>query len=177
MRHFLSLIVISLIILTLPACSKKDRKWVKYTAGDGSFSIKMPENYTVSEEKENTIFGKQVVHYVSWKPSALSLDIFKSFQVKYTDCPQGMPADTVLNRYIADRIKAFDEVKVEPQSIHIGHYPAREVIYDPPSDIVIIIVKECVADNRLYDISVIAKRNFPTNVESGIFLNSFQVLK
>jgi len=182
MRHLLRLTVICTIILTLSSCSEKSGNWQKYTAGDGSFAINMPEGYTKADKRENTVFGRQTVHYITWKPSVFGLDKFKLFQITYTDCPKTAAADTLtigamLDKSMTERKKDFTEVDVAFQNVNVDGYPGREFIYDPPSDNVITIVKECIANNRLYDITVIAKRNYPTNIELGNFFNSFQVLR
>lgn len=182
MRQFLNLIVIGSIVCMLSSCAQSDLKWQKYTAGDGSFSISMPENYIKTEKRENTVFGRQVVHYIFWKPSVFALDKFKLFQITYTDCPRGFTSDTLtlgalLDRSITERKKDFTEIDVESQNVDVSGYRGRAFIYDAPSDNVITIVKQCIANNRLYDISIIAKRNYPTNIELGNFFNSFQVLR
>ena len=182
MLRSLSVIVFIVFTFTLSSCSQNDVKWQKYTASDGTFSINMPESYTKTEKRENTVFGRQVVHYVSWKPSVFALDKFKLFQITYTECPKGYTSDTLslgalLDRSISERKKDFPEVEVQPQNIEMAGYRGRAFIYDPPSDNVITVVKQCIADDRLYDITVIAKRNYPTNIELGNFFNSFQVLK
>ena len=174
--------VISSVVFMLSSCANNNLKWQRYTAGDGSFYISMPEGYTKTEKRENTVFGRQVVHYINWKPSVFALDKFKLFQVTYTDCPVGFTSDTLslgalLDRSITERKKDFPEVDVDAQNIEICGYRGRAFIYDPPSDNVITIVKQCIANKRLYDITVIAKRNYPTNIEIGTFFNSFQVLR
>jgi hypothetical protein len=182
MRYFLSLIVTGSIIFLLSSCSENSSKWQKYTASDGSFAINMPENYTKIDKRENTVFGRQTVHYITWKPSSFALDKFRLFQLTYTDCPKGSAADTLtigamLDKSMTQRKTDFPEVDVDFQNVSIDGYPGREFIYNPPSDNVITIVKECIANNRLYEMTVIAKKNYPTNVEIGNFFTSFQVLR
>src|ERR1700684_4024027 len=103
MRRFLSLVVISSVVFMLSACTSGSLKWRKYTAGDGTFSINMPDGYVKTEKSENTVFGRQVVHYVTWKPSVFALGKFKLFQITYTDCPKGYTSDTLSLGALLDR--------------------------------------------------------------------------
>jgi len=161
----------------LSSCTEKSAHWQKYTSPDGTFSISMPEGYTKVDKKENTVFGRQVVHYITWKPSVFALDKFKLFQVTYTEYPKGEPIEAMLDKSITERKKDFTEVDVTPQNITVNGYPGREFIADAPSDNVITVVKQCVVNNRLYDVAVVVKRNYPTNIEVGNFFNSFQLLR
>ena len=167
----------------LASCSEKDSKWEKFNVTEGNYSILMPSDAKKYVKQEETIFGKQAVHYLSWKPSTFSLNKIKLFQVTYTSCPRSAMADTVLlnatlDNSIENRKKNdFSEIEVATQRVDINGYPGRAFIYGAPKDNVITIVKECVAGDKLYDITVIAKRNYPTNAELTVFYNSFQILR
>ena len=73
MRAFFNLALIITgtlsVVLTLSSCSNNVSKWTKYS--DRNFSITMPEKPQVYDRQEATPFGKQTVHYVSWKPESL----------------------------------------------------------------------------------------------------------
>jgi hypothetical protein len=142
----------------------------------------MPEKPQVYDKQEATPFGKQTVHYVSWKPESLELNKFKLFQVSYTDCPTRFTSDAntlsiALDSSINARKKDFTELDVTSQPIEINGYPGRAFILSPDKDNVITIVKQIVANNKRYDLTVIAKKDYPTNSEVNDFFNSFQVLR
>lgn len=182
MRRFINLAIVSYFILLFSSCTNNDFRWTKYTAPDGSFSIRMPASAKVFDRQEQTPFGKQVVHYVSWKPSTFELNKFRLFQVSYTDCPARYTIDSShtnvsLDSSINLRKRDFTESDINSEPIEINGYSGRAFIYDPASENVVTIVKECVANHRRYDITVIAKRNYPTNNEIGDYFNSFTVLR
>jgi hypothetical protein len=180
MRAFANPIVICLTFLVCLSCSTHRNKWTKYS--DRTFSASMPEGAVLSDKQEVTPFGKQSVHYVTWKPSTLELNKFKLFQVSYTDCPARFTGDSMkmnaaLDSSINIRKRDFTENDVASQPIEINGYPGRAFILDPPRDNVITIVKQVIANNKRYDLVVIAKRDYPTNEEISHFFNSFQVLR
>lgn len=180
MRTFVSLIITALAAFFLQSCSEHHNQWAKYS--DAAFSANMPVKPVASDKVEITPFGKQKVHYVTWKPATLELNKFKLFQVSYTDCPARYTSDSMqmnatLDSSINLRKKDFTELEVVSHPIEINGYPGRAFIHDPAKDNVITIVKQIIAGNKRYDLTVIAKRDYPTNNEINNFFNSFQVLK
>lgn len=184
MRAFFSLGLVATgalsIMITASSCSTKASKWSKYS--DRNFSINMPEKPQVYDRQEATPFGKQTVHYVSWKPESLELNKFRLFQVSYTDFPSRFTTDTAtlnmsLDSSINSRKRDFTELDVISHPIEINGYPGRAFILSPDKDNVITIVKQIVANNKRFDLTVIAKKDYPTNNEINNFFNSFQVLR
>ncbi len=164
------------------SCSSNTGKWDRYTAKDGSFSVFMPTPVEAYDKTEMTPFGKQVVHYVTWKPATFELNKFRLFQISYTDCPRQFTSDSTrmnaaLDSSISMRKKDFTELEILSEPIVQNGYPGREFIYDPPKNNVITTVKECIGNNKKFDLTVIAKKDYPTNAEVANFYNSFQVLK
>ncbi len=93
--HKLShLVILCTLFLVLSSCAEKETKWDKYNVPEGNFSIQMPVDAKKFIRQEETIFGKQAVHYLSWKPSTFSLNKIKLFQVTYTTCPRSAMSDT-----------------------------------------------------------------------------------
>ena len=167
-------------VILISSCSQHTNKWAKYS--DHAFSINMPEKPQVYDKQESTAFGKQTVHYVSWKPETLELNKFKLFQVSYTDCParyttDSMRLNSALDSSINLRKRDFTELDIISQPIEINGYPGRAFILDPDRDNVVTIVKQIIANNKRYDLTVIAKRDYPTNTEINTFFNSFLVLR
>jgi hypothetical protein len=180
MRERISLFIIFFCLL-IASCTPPNDKWARYS-GDKTFSVLMPVQPVASDRMEATPFGRQNVHYVTWKPATMELNKFKLFQVSYTDCPSRYTSDTAklnatLDTCINLRKRDFTENDVISEAIEIGGYPGRAFIYNPPRENVITIVKEVIANNKRYDLTVIAKRDYPTNTEIGNFYNSFQVLR
>ena len=179
MRVFINLAIISIVIV-ISSCSAPNNKWAKYS--DHSFSVMMPVQPVVADKQEMTLFGKQTVHYITWKPTTLELNKFKLFQVSYTDCPAHYTADTfklnaTLDSSINMRKKDFTDNEILSQPIDINGFPGRAFIYDPPRENAITIVKQVIAYNKKFDLTVIAKRDYPTNAEISNFFNSFQVFR
>ena len=176
-----SLVCIALCIFS--SCRNNAPTWAKYTSREGGFSINMPAQIVKSEKHEVTAFGKQVTHFITWKPSSFAIDKFKLFQVSYTDCPARFSADSgrlnaALDSSINLRKNDFTELKdIDAEPIALNGYPGRAFIYEEPKVSTFAIVKECIANGRKYDLTVVAKKDYPTNVEISNFFNSFQVLK
>ena len=181
MRSFIKLSLISVItISTCSSCSDNNEAWAKYSSKEGAFSVNMPGNIKRLDKTLPTPFGKQVIHYFTWKPSSFSIDKFKLFQVSYTDCPSRAERDTAILRSALDssiglRKKDFTETEIVSEPIEFNGYPGRSFIYDLNNSIT--IVKECIVNNRVYDLTVICKKNYATNIEINNFFNSFQSFK
>lgn len=180
MRTFISFVLCCSACFVITSCSEHNNKWSKY--GDHAFSVTMPAGAKVYDKQETTPFGKQNVHYVTWKPESLELNKFRLFQVSYTDCPARFTGDTMkinatLDSSINQRKRDFTELEVVSHAIEINGYPGRAFIHDPARDNVITIVKQVIANNKRYDLTVIAKRDYPTNTEISNFFNSFEVLR
>jgi hypothetical protein len=169
--------------LFFTSCSSNSGKWDRYTDPAGAFSVMMPTHGQSYTKTEITPFGKQVVHYATWKPATFELNKVKLVQVSYTDCPKAYVGDSVhlnaaLDSCISLRKKDFTEVdEIHSQPISFNNYPGRAFIYDPPKNNVITIVKEFFANNKRFDLTLIVKKDYPTNNEVNNFFNSFQVLK
>lgn len=181
MRSFIRFSVLLLSVCALASCGgSKDDQWSTYTSADGGFSVSMPGKVDKSEKIEMTAFGKQKVHFITWKPSALSIGKFKLFQVAYTDCPQRVWSDTVMLDFMLDsaiRMKKrdFSDKDFESENIDLNGYPGRSFIFLAKDDIT--IVKQCITNGHKYDLTVIAKSGQGTNPEISQFFNSFQALK
>lgn len=178
MRTFYSFLVMAVLALTLISCSGGKNNWSLYTSGEGGFSVKMPGKPEKSDKVIPTAFGKQKVNFITWKPSTLSIDKFKLFQVTFTNCPAQYVNDSVLRDYMLDssirmRQRDFTEkVDIASEAIELNGYPGRAFIFDGQGTIV--NVKQCIVNGRLYDLTVISKSEQGTNAEISEFFNSFQ---
>lgn len=180
MRSAFKFLTLLSFIAVFASCGKSET-WTKISVPEGGFSISMPSDIKKTEKKENTIFGKQTTHFVAWKPSNFAIDKFKLFQVSYTDCPANIMADSnmvnlMLDSAVEVRKKDFTESEViESQSIDFNGYPGRAFFYDAPKGNTIVTVKMFIANGKLYDLVVIAKKNYSTNNEMNNFFNSFSI--
>src|ERR1017187_6465537 len=93
MRSFFKVIVVGIFFLMVsfmtPSCNNTT-KWAEYSSKEGGFSVFMPADVKKTDKKT----GKQVIHFITWKPSSFALDKFKLFEVSYTDVPGAVNADT-----------------------------------------------------------------------------------
>jgi len=179
MRNLVKLSVISFLLFILSSCGANSIDWQKYTSDQGSFMIEMPTPVVKSEKKD--IFWKATTHFISWKPSTFAIYKIKLFQVSYTDCPPGVSTDsatlnTMLDSAISVRKRDFTDADVPSQPIELNGHPGRAFFYDGGGNTQ-VSVKECIANNRLYDLVVITKKNYSTNNEINTFFNSFQPLR
>ncbi|MCW3121669.1 MAG: hypothetical protein JWQ38_1161 [Flavipsychrobacter sp.] len=161
----------------LSSC-KDETPWAQYTNKEAGFTVFMPAHPVKSDKKA----GKQVIHFITWKPTTFALDKFKLFEVSYTDFPGVVVSDSnsvnaILDTAISQRKKDFTELDVDSQPIILNGYPGRAFMYQAPRGNTITIVKECMVGNRRYDLTVIAKENYSINNEMNAFFNSFQVLR
>ncbi len=168
------------LLLVLSSCGGNNIDWQKYTSDQGSFMVQMPTPVVKSEKKD--IFWKGTTHFVSWRPSAFAIYKIKLFQVSYTDCPPGVSSDSTMLNLMLDsaimvRKKDFTDADDLPsQPIELNGYPGRAFFFDGGGNTQ-VSVKECIANNRLYDLVVITKKNYSTNNEINTFFNSFQPLR
>jgi len=167
----------------ISSCGDKNNEWAKYVSKDGGFSVYMPTPVTRSDKMEVTAFGKQMTHFITWKPSSFAIAKFKLFQVSYTNCPEVFTRDSLkrnqsLDSAINMRKSDFTELRdIEAVPIELNGYPGRCFIYEERNGNTLVIVKICIVNNKKYDITVVAKKDYPTNTEISNFFNSFQVLK
>lgn len=180
MRYILSFFLLS---VSLFSCSNDEKGWKQHAVPEGNFTVEMPAPIQKAEKKEVTVFGKQVRHFVRWKPSSMAIDKFKLFEVSYTQCPAGLEGDSMKIQAILDeavdmRKKDFsEEDEIESQAIELNGYPGRAFFYDAPKGNSMVSVKICVAGDKLYDLVTIAKKNYAVNDDMGKFFNSFKLLK
>jgi hypothetical protein len=178
LRYFSYLLILPLLML---ACSSEERGWKNHTVPEGNFSVDMPMPMQKAEKTEITVFGKQVRHFARWKPSSMAIDKFKLFEVSYTDCPASVLSDSfrinmVLDSAVEMRKKDFSEVdEIESQAIELNGYPGRAFFYDAPKGNTTVSVKICIAGNKLYDLVVVAKKDYAIHDEMSRFFNSFKV--
>ncbi len=180
MYSYLKLSVLVAALLFLVSCGGNNNDWAQYTSGDGGFSVLMPANPVKSEKIEVTAFGKQKVHFITWRPSTFSIDKFKLIQVSYTDCPARFAGDSVMTDFMLDssinmRKKDFTDKDFVAETITLNGYPGKSFILDNGGNTV--IVKQCITNNRRYDLVIVAKNGQGTTPEVGKFFNSFQALK
>lgn len=180
MRLTLQLVVIALLFA---ACGAEHNSVSVQNFPEGNFSAFMPSPIQKVEKTEETVFGKQARHFVKWQPSTFSIDKFKLFEISYITCPPSVSADSVRLNQVLDsavemRKKDFSEVdEIGSQAIELNGYPGRAFFYDAPKGNTIVTVKICVAGGRLYDLVVVAKKNYSTNAEASNFFNSFKLLQ
>lgn len=180
MKTFSRFCAFILSVCLFTSCGNSDAEWQQYTSGEGGFSVSMPGKVEKTEKVEVTAFGKQKVHFITWKPSALAINKFKLFQVSYTDCPPRFSSDSVMMDFMLDscirmRQRDFSEKDFPSQHVELNGYPGRAFIFEAKDDIT--IVKQCITNGRKYDLTVIAKGGQGTNPEVSQFFNSFQALK
>ncbi len=169
-------------LLILSCGGKKESDWYTLKSGEGGFTVNMPSKPVKSDKTEVTAFGRQAVHFYTWKPGTFSIAKFKLFQISYTDCAPRLVSDSVMMELMLDsainmRKKDFTEKEIVSQHIELNGYPGTAFIYQVPNDNTIAIVKECITNGRKYDLTVICKRDQATNEEINQFFNSFQVLR
>lgn len=183
MRTIYNFVCLALLCVTLASCGAASTDWVQINSGEGGFSATMPPNTVKSEKVEVTAFGKQKVHFITWKPSTFAIDKFKLFQISYTTCPPNLVRDSMMVDFMLDsciRMRKLDFTEKEEiavQNIELNGYPGRAFFYDVPKGNQIVIVKECITNGRKYDLTVIANKDLGTNSEISRFFDSFQALR
>ncbi len=177
MRNLVKLTAVCLSLFLLASCGNNNVDWEKYTSNEGGFIIQLPTPVKKTDKKD--IFWKGTTHFFSWKPSAFAIYKIKLFQVSYTDCPPGVSTDSLLLNVMLDsaimvRKKDFTDAEDIPsQTIELNGYQGRAFFFDGGGN-TLVTVKECIANNRLYDLVAITKKNYSTNNEINTFFNSFQ---
>ena len=168
------------LILSAGSCKPSNTIWEYYTSREGGFSIVMPPEPKKVDKVLTTPFGKQAVHFIEWRPESLTIDKFKLFQVSYTNCAGGggdsLSRQRILDSSIVMRAKDFTETEIDIHTIDLNGYFGRAFIFDVQWNNTIAIVKECIANGKLYDITVVLKKNYATNKEVHQFFDSFKVI-
>ncbi|NCX95611.1 MAG: hypothetical protein EBX41_04225 [Chitinophagia bacterium] len=183
MKHIISSFsTLIFCLLTLNSCKNTGTKWKTYKSVEGGFSINMPEELIKKNQVEKTPFGKQIVHYIIWKPDALSIGKFKLFQVSYTDCPDNFLRDSTslkrtLDSSISLRKQDFTFEEYHDEIINFNGYPGVAIIHNDEKNNVTVLVKQCFTNHKRYDLTAIARRDLATNEEINNFFNSFTIIK
>src|SRR4051812_36080356 len=81
MRSLSCFIITGSMLLGIFSC-KDATRWGQYTSKEGAFAVEMPTNIVKTDKK----IGKEMTHFTTWKPSSFALNMFKLFQVSYSDC-------------------------------------------------------------------------------------------
>ena len=180
MRNLVKTVLLIAPVFLFSRCSNNETKWQKFNANEGGFTIDMPSPVTKSEKQIPFFYGKQIVHFYTWKPATFEIQKFKLFQVSYANCPARTTSDTnylraVLDSAIELRKKDFTEkTEIESEDIDFNGYMGRAFFYDGGGN-TLVTVKEFIANSRLYDLTIISNKNYPTANEANNFFNSIQV--
>lgn len=182
MHAILKISLVFGILFMCTSCSDDGDEWKKLNSKDGNFVINMPPNPKTFDKTEMTPFGKQVTHYITWKPSSFAMDKFKLFQVTYTNCPANVMADSALLHVMLDSgivmvQRDYTEEEMQSEDIELNGYHAKAFFYDAKGGSTLVTNKMCIAGNKLYNLTVISKKNYSTTHEINDFFNSFQVLR
>ena len=144
--------------------------------------IMMPGSAKQHDKVEETVFGKQTTHFLTWRPGAFAMNKFKLFEISYTDCKPAMIADSMSRENVMDaavllKKKDFSDLDIASQPINLNGDPGRAFFYDDPKGNSMVSVKMCISGNRLYFLTVVFKDNYSTSQEMSEFFDSFQVLR
>ena len=181
MRTLVKLTLICTAIF-ISSCHPNNIPWEKYTSNEGAFSVYMPSPVKKKDKKGYSIFGRDVTtHFVYWEPPTFTIDKFKLFQVAYTDCPANFCTDTALMNTMLDsailtRRRDYTDIELPIQNIALNGYAGRAFFYDKEGSM-LISVKTCIVNNRIYDFVLVSKKNYATNNEVSSFFDSFLSLK
>jgi len=173
--------VLVFICMLVISCSPSGKS-VKYASNADGFSVYFPATPKTSVKQDLTTFGKQAVHYVTWKPGTFDINKLKLLQVSYTDCPRSASADSVrLNITLDSSInmikREYTELEVRSEAITIEGYPGRAFIFQSEKENSTTIVKQLLANNRIYTLTAVAKKDYPTNDELNKFFDTFLILR
>lgn len=180
LRVYISALLAFCSLFLFSCGSDELAEWKDYKSAAGSYTIHMPAPVKTFTKKLETPFGKQDVTFAQWEPSSYSIDKFRLFQVSYTKCPARFAHDSFavqskLDKAIEMRKKDFSEEEITHEEIELNGYPARAIIHNESNSVVIL--KICIANGIMYDLTVIAKKNYGTNREVADFFNSFTPLR
>jgi predicted acylesterase/phospholipase RssA len=170
-----------LFVVLMAGCSVPEAtdKWINFTSKDGGFSVNMPAPPLLEDKAELTINGKQTVHYCTWKQTRLPNVKFKLFQVSYTNCPSIAADQQQLNTMLDSSIKLqmtyYTDNALNVDTVKLSGYPARAFIYQDPLSRAVTICKECIANNRKYDLVVVSAKEFADDPEINDFFESFVI--
>jgi len=169
-------------VFSISCSTADDVKWVNIVSKEGGYSVNMPYGSKKEDKQETTIFGKQTVHYCSWVPTILGFVKFKLFQLSYTECPASVNMDQpsvsdLLNKGITARMKDYTDEPTEVDSSQLNGYDARSFILNKAKMNTITICKECVANHKKYDLTVVIMSAFANDPAVEQFFNSFQLIK
>jgi hypothetical protein len=173
--------IITIVFLLFMSCGRDTRDtWVKHDDGNGGFSVLFPGKPEKTQKVLTTAFGKQTEQFVVWKPESLDISKIKLMQVSYTNCPPSLMNDSIMLSLMLDssiklREKDFTEKDITIQNISLNGYEGRAFIYDVGGNTV--IVKQCIVNNRRYDLTVSINSVVGTNPEINRFFDSFQILR
>jgi hypothetical protein len=180
MRVLSNIALISLLFM-LPACHTNN-SWAKYSSNADGFTIYMPVGPKSMVKQQKTAFGTQQVHYIYWKPATFDINKLKLLQVAYNDCSRRGGADSAYTNQALDssinlRKRDYTDLEVTDEHITLEGYPGRAFIYQDEKENSTTIVKTIMANNRIYTLTAVTKRDYPSNAEMNTFFDSFQILR
>lgn len=182
----------SLLLLLIMGCrTHEPRVWIKYTAPDSSFSIDIPKDYKVFEDKKSkTAFGKRPEFTLYWRIDTLDIagmDI-KSLQCSYMDIPEARKAFSpkqLLDYSIGDfenrqyAIPKYGRV-LKRDTAMVDSFPGRKLVAIEDvnkGDSLIVFVRHYLVGNRMYSLIVNGYKSYIDVVEVDRFLSSFKPRK
>ncbi len=153
--------------------------WQEYTSQAGHYLILMPGKPQEQTQSVDSTVGTLNMHIASFE------DQSGAYLVTYVDYPadviQAGLEDNVLDGAVQGGIANANGKLARQQAISLGKFPGREVEFDAPAQgaqpAMHVKARYFLADNRLYQVLVIAQQNKGLPDAAQKFFESFQLVK
>jgi len=178
LHSFLAILAASVLLFSCHPTVKSER----YSSNADGFSAYFPAKPVTTVKQEKTIFGTQAVHYVTWKPGTFDINKLKLLQVTFTDCPRSAAADSMRTAITLDSSmnllkRDYSEFEIETHEVSMDGYPGRSFIYLDEKENSNTVVRQILANNKIYTLTAVTKKDYPANDELNSFFDKFQILR
>jgi hypothetical protein len=151
--------------------------WQEYRSQVGRYSILMPGRPKEQTQVVDSAVGSLDMRIASYE------DRSGAYMVMYVDYPENLihsgQADDILDRAAQGAVTTVKAKLTRQQDFPLGAIPGREIGFDAPAQgtqpATRVKVRYFLADNRLYQVMVVAQQNQGLPADTQKFLDSFQL--
>ena len=166
-------LVFTLLIITCVGCQKNS--WETYTSNEGAFSVALPATPEETSEAVPSPAGDIIFHNTKLnQPMVL-------YEVSFADYPDTLfsiqSAEDIMEGLLYTYTVNGQVKPLKYSAIAMNGYSGREVEIFSPDGQLYIKARVYFVDERLYELTVITRKEHSRSVDIDQFLDSFQLIE